>query len=66
MSKRAQINVPSSFCEGLDGVLAAVDLCVCGHIMCWGVEGSRQTEEVQCLSINFFFCFMLLNSQLLR
>lgn len=41
-------------------------MCVRGHIMCRGVEGSRQTEEVKCLSINFFFCFMLPNSQLLR
>lgn len=54
MSKRARINVPGSSCGGLDGVVAVVDLCARGHIMCLGVEGSRQTEEVKCLSINFF------------
>lgn len=54
MSKRAWINVSGSSCERLDGVMAVVDLCVCGHIMCLGVEGRRQTEEVKCLSINFF------------
>lgn len=54
MSKRARINVSGSSCEGLGGVVAVADLCVWGHIMFLGVEGSRQTEEVKCLSINFF------------
>lgn len=54
MSKRAQINVSGSSCAGLDGVVAVVDLCVCGHVMSWGVEGSRLREEVKCLPINFF------------
>lgn len=57
MSKLARINVLGSSCEGLDGVMAVVDLCVGVHIMCWGVEGSRQTEEVKCLSINFFLLY---------
>lgn len=52
-----------SSCEGLDGVVAVVDLCVGVHVMCWGaegsrqMEGSRQTEEVKCLSINFFLLY---------
>lgn len=54
MSKQARINVSGSSCEGLDGVVAVVDLWVCGHILRLGVEGSRQTEEVKCFSINFF------------
>lgn len=32
-------------------------MCARGHIMCRGVEGSRQTEEVKCLSINFFLLY---------
>lgn len=54
MSKWAWIDVSGSSGEGPDGAVAVVDLCVRGHLMCWGVEGSRRTEEVKCLSINFF------------
>lgn len=55
MSKQARINVPAASCEGPHEALAVVDLFVC----VWayylpGVEGSRQTGEVKCLSINFF------------
>ena len=55
MSKQARINVSAASCEGPSEGLAVVDLFVC----VWayylpGVEGSRQTEEVKCLSINFF------------
>lgn len=41
MSKRARINVLGSSCEGLDGVVAVVDLCVGGACYVLGSGGEQ-------------------------
>lgn len=55
MSKQAWINVSGSSRTGRIVWRVLIYACVRSHIMCRGEEGSRQTGEVKCLSINFFF-----------
>lgn len=51
MSKQARINVSGASCTGRMVWRVLIYVCVRAYY----VEGSRQTEEVKCLSINFFF-----------
>lgn len=66
MSKQARINVSDASCEGLDGAVAVVDLCVW---RAYRVPGSGEQADgggKMLFHYFIFFCLMLPDSQLLR